>query len=48
VLLTPHIAGSLGTETQRLGDCIVEEVERFCRGQALRYAVRHDELPRLA
>ena len=48
VLLTPHIAGSLGTETQRLGDCIVEEVERFCRGQALRFAVRHDELSRLA
>jgi glyoxylate reductase/D-3-phosphoglycerate dehydrogenase len=48
VLLTPHIAGSLGAETQRLADCIVEEVERFCRGQALRYAVRHDELPRLA
>src|SRR5262245_16950298 len=48
VLLTPHIAGSMGAETQRLADCIVEEVERFCRGQALRYAVRHDELPRLA
>ena len=48
VLLTPHIAGSLGTETQRLADYIVEEVERYSRGQPLRWAVRHDELQRLA
>jgi phosphoglycerate dehydrogenase-like enzyme len=48
VLLTPHIAGSLGTETQRLADYIVDEVERFARGQALKYRVRYDELARLA
>jgi phosphoglycerate dehydrogenase-like enzyme len=48
VLLTPHIAGSLGTETQRLADYVVDEVERFARGQALKYRVRYDELPRLA
>ena len=48
VLLTPHIAGSLGSEIQRLGDCVVEEVERFCRGQTLKHRVRHDELARLA
>jgi phosphoglycerate dehydrogenase-like enzyme len=48
VLLTPHIAGSLGAETQRLTDYIVDEVERFARGQPLRYRVRHDELARLA
>ena len=48
VLLTPHIAGSLGTEIQRLGDTVVEEVERFCRGQTLKHRVRYDELARLA
>ncbi len=48
VLLTPHIAGSLGTETQRLADFLVDEVERFARGQALKYRVRYDELARLA
>lgn len=48
VLLTPHIAGSLGTETQRLADYVVDEVERFARGQALKYRVRYDELARLA
>jgi phosphoglycerate dehydrogenase-like enzyme len=48
VLLTPHIAGSLGTETQRLADYIVDEVERFARGQTLKFRVRYDELARLA
>ena len=48
VLLTPHIAGSLGTETQRLADYMIDEVERFSRGQALKHRVRYDELARLA
>ena len=48
VFLTPHIAGSLGDETQRLADQIVKEVERFCQGSLLRHLVRKDELPRLA
>lgn len=48
VFLTPHIAGSLGNEAQRLTDCIVEEVERFSRGAALKHQVRRDQLARLA
>jgi phosphoglycerate dehydrogenase-like enzyme len=48
VLLTPHIAGSLGNEMERLADCVIDEVERFARGQPLRHRVRHDELARLA
>ncbi len=48
VLLTPHIAGSLGTETQRLADQIVEEVDRYARGLSLKHRVRFDELARLA
>jgi len=48
VFLTPHIAGSLGAETQRLTDCIVEEVERFCKGAALKHLVRREQLARLA
>ncbi len=48
VLLTPHIAGSLGTETQRLADCLVEEIERFAQGHALKNRVRYEELTRLA
>jgi phosphoglycerate dehydrogenase-like enzyme len=48
VFLTPHIAGSLGSETQRLSDHIVEEVERFARGVPLNHLVRREQLPRLA
>lgn len=48
VFLTPHIAGSLGDETQRLADCIVDEVERYCKGVALKHLVRREQLSRLA
>ncbi|MAT84057.1 MAG: hydroxyacid dehydrogenase [Gammaproteobacteria bacterium] len=48
VFLTPHIAGSLGRETQRLADYIVAEVERFARGVSLKHLVRRELLPRLA
>ena len=48
VFLTPHIAGSLGEETQRLADYMVEEIERFTRGGALKHLVRREHLARLA
>jgi phosphoglycerate dehydrogenase-like enzyme len=48
VFLTPHIAGSLGAETQRLADFIVAEVERFATGRALKHLVRREQLARLA
>ncbi|MEM7219003.1 MAG: hydroxyacid dehydrogenase [Pseudomonadota bacterium] len=48
VFLTPHIAGSLGTETQRLADQVVSEVERFARGSALQHQVKREQLSRLA
>ncbi len=48
VFLTPHIAGSLGRETERLSDYIVAEVERYARGISLKYLVRREHLPRLA
>lgn len=48
VFLTPHIAGSLGRETERLSDYIVAEVERFARGISLKYLVRREHLSRLA
>ena len=35
VLLTPHLAGSVGAECRRLGRCIVEDVERFARGERI-------------
>jgi phosphoglycerate dehydrogenase-like enzyme len=39
VLLTPHIAGALGSERQRFGQLVTNEIERFIRGDALRHAV---------
>jgi phosphoglycerate dehydrogenase-like enzyme len=48
VFLTPHIAGSLGRETERLTDFIVAEVERFATGRALKHLVRREQLARLA
>ena len=48
VFLTPHIAGALGRETERLGNHAVAEIERFARGEPFQYPVRPEELARLA
>ena len=39
VVLTPHIAGSVGNECRRMGRYMVEELERYVRGQPLRWAL---------
>lgn len=36
VVLTPHLAGSVGPERRRLGAAMVEELERYLRGEPLR------------
>ncbi|MFG3155180.1 hydroxyacid dehydrogenase [Streptomyces sp. NPDC048219] len=33
VVLTPHLAGSLGGELHRIGDAVADEVERFASGR---------------
>lgn len=48
VFLTPHIAGALGAETQRLADHAVAEIERFARGEPFATPVRRADLARLA
>ncbi len=48
VLLTPHVAGALGLERQRLGALVADEVERFVRGEPLRYRVDPAMLDRSA
>lgn len=48
VLLTPHIAGSLGTELARLADGAVDEAVRFARGEALLHPVSAAQLARTA
>lgn len=33
VVVTPHVAGSAGTELARLGECAIDELERFVLGR---------------
>jgi phosphoglycerate dehydrogenase-like enzyme len=48
VVLTPHVAGSLGNELERLGLVAVEELERLAAGQPLAHPVRRADLERVA
>ncbi|MEU8915807.1 hydroxyacid dehydrogenase [Streptomyces nigrescens] len=44
VLLTPHVAGSLGTELHRLADHALDELERYGRGRPFLTPVRPEDL----
>jgi phosphoglycerate dehydrogenase-like enzyme len=48
VFLTPHIAGALGPETQRMSELILQELGRFLAGEALQHEVRLDDLDLVA
>jgi phosphoglycerate dehydrogenase-like enzyme len=42
VVMTPHLAGSAGGECRRMGQCMVEELERYVAGKPLKWAVTPD------
>ncbi|MFI1205056.1 hydroxyacid dehydrogenase [Streptomyces sp. NPDC020883] len=44
VLLTPHVAGSLGTELHRMADHALDELERYARGLPFADPVRREGL----
>ncbi len=46
--VTPHIAGSAGTELRRLADLAVSEIERFARGDPPLHPVLLEDLDRIA
>ncbi|CAM5446760.1 hydroxyacid dehydrogenase [Streptomyces tanashiensis] len=48
VLLTPHVAGSLGNELHRMADQALEEVARYGRGEPFAEEVRASDLQRSA
>ncbi|MFE9736883.1 hydroxyacid dehydrogenase [Streptomyces sp. NPDC006477] len=48
VLLTPHVAGSLGNELHRMADQAIEEVARYARGEPFAEEVRASDLKRSA
>lgn len=39
VILTPHIAGSLDNECQRMGQIVVDELKRYLAGEPLQWAI---------
>ena len=48
VFVTPHVAGAMGNELQRLSELAVVEVERFVAGEPPLYPVRAADLDRIA
>ena len=48
VVLTPHIAGSLGNEISRMGDLAIDEVTRFVAGEPLHHEIHAIDLGRMA
>jgi phosphoglycerate dehydrogenase-like enzyme len=48
VVLTPHIAGALGTEVRRLGDAAIAEVARYAAGEPFAHPLTAAELDRVA
>lgn len=48
VVLTPHIAGSLGNECQRMGRLMVEELRRFLQGMPMRWEIRQSQALHMA
>jgi phosphoglycerate dehydrogenase-like enzyme len=48
VVLTPHIAGSLGPECRRLGRYMIEELERFVTGEPLKWQITAEAASKLA
>jgi len=48
VILTPHIAGSMDKECQRMGDYAVEELKRYCAGQPLKWRITKESAASLA
>ncbi len=48
VVLTPHIAGSVGAECRRMGRAMVDELARFVRGAPLHWSVTRTQAATMA
>ena len=48
VFLTPHVAGAMGAETQRMATLAIDEIERLVRGEPLAHEVRDADWDRVA
>jgi phosphoglycerate dehydrogenase-like enzyme len=48
VVLTPHIAGSLGRECRRMGRLVVDELRRYVTGESLQHEITRDNAALMA
>jgi phosphoglycerate dehydrogenase-like enzyme len=48
VFVTPHLAGSQGTELVRLAELAIDEIQRFVSGDPLLHQVHREDLGRIA
>jgi phosphoglycerate dehydrogenase-like enzyme len=48
VIVTPHIAGAVGTECQRMGRYMVEELTRYLHGETLKWGITEQSAKVLA
>lgn len=48
VILSPHIAGSMGNEIRRLGHYMVQELQRYVAGKPLRWQVSEEHARHMA
>jgi len=48
VIVTPHIAGSMSGECRRMGRYMVEELDRFLRGEPLKWQITREKVARMA
>jgi phosphoglycerate dehydrogenase-like enzyme len=48
VVLTPHIAGSMGREIHRLGRCMVDELKRYLAGEPLIWQLTKEAATKMA
>ena len=48
VFLTPHVAGAMGSETERLADLAIDEIERLVKGETPIHAIRRGDLEHIA
>lgn len=47
-IITPHIAGSLGNETERLADYMIEQLDNYLNGNPMNYEVTSEMLKTMA
>lgn len=48
VILSPHIAGSMAGECRRMGQYVVDEANRFVKGEKLKYEITKETSTKLA